>query len=48
METLCLPGLVISIVGLLGTPRNLAGWSFFLGIYGTLHLPTIYLFLFRA
>lgn len=43
---LCLPGFIVSLVGLLRPPRRLAAWGIGLGMFGTLYLPTIYLSLF--
>ena len=40
---LCLPGLVLSIVGTFRTPRRLAGYGVALGVFGSLYLPTFYL-----
>jgi hypothetical protein len=38
-----LPGLIISCLGLFYRPRRLAGWGVAIGIFGSLHLPTIFL-----
>jgi len=48
MTFLCVPGLVASIVGLIRTPRRLAGWGIVLGIFGSLYLPTFYLSIFLS
>ena len=43
---ICVPGLIVSIVGLFRTPRSIAKWGVAIGIFGSLFLPTIYLFMF--
>lgn len=43
---LCLPGMIVSIVGLFRKPRRLAAWGVNLGIFGFLYLPTLYLSMF--
>lgn len=43
---LCLPGLVVSIVGVFRTPKRLARWGIGLGLLGSFYLPTFYLSLF--
>ena len=43
---LCLPGLVVSIMGVFHTPKRLAKWGIGLGILGSLYLPTFYLSMF--
>ena len=43
---LSLPGLLISIAGLLRPPRRLASWGVALGVIGSLYVPTLYLSLF--
>jgi len=38
---LAIPGLIISAVGLFSRPRRLARWGCMLGLYVSLHLPTL-------
>jgi len=42
-----IPGAILSLIGMLWTPRQLAAWGLFLGILGMLYLPTIFLPLMR-
>ena len=43
---LCLPGLLVSIVGVFRNPKRLAKWGIGLGLFGSFYLPTFYLSLF--
>ena len=43
---LCLPGLLVSVIGVFRTPRRLAAWGVALGVFGSLYLPTFYLSIF--
>jgi hypothetical protein len=45
---LSLPGIVLSAIGLCGSPRRLAAWGLLIGIAGALYLPTICLALSRG
>lgn len=44
---LCLPGLIVSIVGVFRKPKRLAKWGIGIGLFGSLYLPTFYLSLFH-
>ena len=43
---LCLPGLLVSVIGVFRKPRRLAAWGVALGVIGSLYLPTFYLSIF--
>ena len=43
---LCVPGFLISVIGLLKPPRRVAAWGAALGFFGSLHVPTIFLSMF--
>ncbi len=43
---LCLPGLLVSVIGVFRKPRGLAAWGVALGVFGSLYLPTFYLSIF--
>lgn len=46
MAFLCVPGALFSVVGLFREPRRFAACGLFLGLFGMLQLPTLYLSLF--
>jgi len=43
LTMLCLPGLLISALGMLDPNRRLAKWGVVLGVFGSLYIPTILL-----
>src|SRR5687768_2013158 len=45
---LCLPGVLVSLVGIATRPRRLAAWGIGLGIFCSFYLPTFYLALFLS